>query len=645
LRTIAAALALLASAPALAEERITNFVSDVRVGVDGTLDVTETISLVSEGQEIQRGIQRDFPTRYRSGLGRRVVGFAVVSVARDGHPEPYRLMGMRNGERIRIGDADTLLPPGAHVFRIHYRTTRQISFYGDFDELYWNATGNGWTFPIEQVEARITLPRPVPFGKRAVYSGAQGSTAHDAEVVAEQPGRIVFRTTGRLEPAQGLTVAASWRKGIVAEPGAATRLGWALRDNGPLWLAIVGLIAILAYLARTVWRARRNPDRRPIVPLFAPPDNLSAAAVRFIWQMKFDDRVFSAAIVDVAVRGALRIVETPKRWGKPARSLEKTNGGSALPAAELRMVSELFKRSKTLALTRSNYEPLLDARAGLNEELDSAYGDGHFFSDDARRGFVGWPLFFGVVLLVALVLALEAAKTTSLITLGIGIPACWFVQRMLARGRATMPKEHGGRRLLSWMASGIVWMTLVFMGVALIAVGLVGGNPLPLLVTAIALPFVALAQSRLRAPTAAGWPMRDRIAGFRHYLSVAEEDRLEALNPPEKTAELFERYLSYAIALGVENRWAKRFTGVLAAAANSPSETSLGWYSGPTDPWTRPTDFAAVTGSSLSSTISSAATLPSSSSSSSGGGSSSSSGSSGGGSSGGGGGGGGGSGW
>ena len=66
------------------------------------------------------------------------------------------------------------------------------------------------------------------------------------------------------------------------------------------------------------------------------------------------------------------------------------------------------------------------------------------------------------------------------------------------------------------------------------------------------------------------------------YLGVAEEDRLNALNPPEKTPELFERFLPYAVALDVENRWAERFAGVLAAAGAGAAVGS--WYAG-NDNW------------------------------------------------------------
>jgi uncharacterized membrane protein len=148
-------------------------------------------------------------------------------------------------------------------------------------------------------------------------------------------------------------------------------------------------------------------------------------------------------------------------------------------------------------------------------------------------------------------------------------------------------------------------------------------------------PIVGLAFRWLQAPTVAGRKVMDQIEGFRMYLGVAEEDRLNALNPPEKTPELFERFLPYAVALDVENRWAERFAGVLAAAGAGAAVGS--WYAG-NDNWTSdPVAFADHLGGSLSQTIASASTPPGSSD---GGG-----GSSGGGSSGGGGGGGGGSGW
>src|SRR6266487_3226478 len=125
---------------------------------------------------------RDFPTVYNRADGSRVeVGFALKSVTRDGAPEDYASEKVANGVHIRIGNAARMLATGRHVYDIQYRTSRQIGFFKDFDELYWNVTGNGWTFPIELAEARIVLPQAVAFGKTGFFTGAQGATGRDAE--------------------------------------------------------------------------------------------------------------------------------------------------------------------------------------------------------------------------------------------------------------------------------------------------------------------------------------------------------------------------------------------------------------------------------------------------------------------------------
>lgn len=645
---VVALLVILASAPAaLAEEKITEFISDVRVQANGDLDVTETIRLESEGVAIQRGIQRDFPTRYRSfQAGLVEVGFTVISVTRNGHAEPFQLMPMANGQRVRIGSADTLIAPGPHTYQLRYRTTRQLAFFQTFDELYWNVTGTGWTFPIEQAEARITLPTAARFGKRAVYTGYQGETGQQALVASEQPGQIVFRTTRRLEANQGLTIAAAWPKGVVAEPPASTRLVWLLRALGPLVLAAAVVLGMLVYMLHGLWRARRDPDPRPVTPLFAPPEDLSAAALRRVWIGAFDDRVFTAAIVDTAVRGRLRIVEKPAKTGflpgRRDRSLEQTDGAATLPAAEQAMVSELFDDQGSLVLRKDNHEILIKARMALAQALEVTCGGDRYASNAPAKANRGWLVLGGLLLLVAFVSVLANAPRNLPLFLGVTAlsVSAELGRRRLARQRKGAAAVTGGQRMFSLLGTGLLIAMICLLCGVLLLFGISSGDPAPMLVALSAIPIVLFVKLYMHGPTAAGWELRSRIAGFRHYLSVAEEDRLERLNPPEKTAALFERYLPYAIALNVETRWAKRFAKVLAAAALDPTrDRGDDWYSGDRRAWSRPGAFAAAVGASLTSTIASAATSPSSSSSSS------SSGSSGSGSSGGGGGGGGGSGW
>ena len=205
------ALLIVVSAPAHADERILRFLSDVQVQKNSSLQVVETIDVLAEHNAINHGIYRDFPTRYRGRHGNQVrVGFTFEGATLDGMPVPASTEAARNGVRVKLGDPDKSIDIGEHRYVLRYRTTRQIGRFKDFDELYWNATGNGWMFPIDQAEARIRLPAAVSFGQRATYTGPQGSNASDAEVLSEASGDILFRTTRPLGPYEGLTIAVAF---------------------------------------------------------------------------------------------------------------------------------------------------------------------------------------------------------------------------------------------------------------------------------------------------------------------------------------------------------------------------------------------------------------------------------------------------
>ena len=83
--------------------------------------------------------------------------------------------------------------------------------------------------------------------------------------------------------------------------------------------------------------------------------------------------------------------------------------------------------------------------------------------------------------------------------------------------------------------------------------------PVVLIVTVI---INALFYLLLKAPTHAGRRLLDRVEGFRLFLDVAEKDEMNFRNPPEKTPELFEKFLPFALALDVEQRWMERFAGL-----------------------------------------------------------------------------------
>ncbi len=631
MRRIAIALLVVAAAaaPAQAVERILRFVSDVEVASNGDLAVTETIRVQAEGNQIRRGILRDFPTTYARPDGSRVVvGFDVTSVTRDGASEAWTTEGMANGVRVRIGRAEVTLSTGPHDYVIHYRTTRQIGFFADYDELYWNATGTGWTFAIDVAEARITLPQAVPFRQSAFYTGPQGARGQDAAIVEQRPGHIVFRTTRALPAGSGLTVAAAWAKGVVAEPTASQETGWWLQDHLPGVVAGAGLAAVLAFYAFAWFRFGRDPPRGTIIPLFGPPDGMSAAAVRFVEKMKFDARCFTAAIIDLGVNGHVKLTGDGKQT-----VIEHRDGGKPIGPPERDLEGKLFAGKPSLQLTQANYEPLGKAKDALKERLSETY-DGTMFADNFLWSGLGMGLSFLLLVGIVVLMVVTYGDPDRLAQLLIGMlaPVLPIIGGAFLI-RAGMRRDSLGALFIA--GGGVLVAVSVLCGLAVM--GASAGSPvdvLPGVAAYILAPLAFLGIHWLQAPTPAGRGIMDRIEGFRQYLGVAEEDRLNALTPREKTPELFERFLPYAIALEVENRWAKRFAGVLAAAGTGAAVST--WYAGNRDWRNDPVGFANHLGGALSHTIASASSPP---------GSSDSGGSGGGGSSGGGGGGGGGSGW
>jgi uncharacterized membrane protein YgcG len=623
-----AALALLWPAAAAAEERILHYRSDVLVQADGALDVTETIRVRSEGSRIDHGIYRDFPTRYTNRSGGQVrVGFEVLGVRRDGADEPWHKERQGNGVRVYAGDADTHVPPGEHVYAIRYRTTRQLGFFKEYDELYWNATGNGWLFPIDVAEARIRLPRPVPFGQRAFYTGPQDSTARDAEVVSELPGEIVFRTTAPLGPNEGLTVAVAWRKGVVAPPPppSASRL-W-LQDNGPPAAGALALLGVLAYYFHAWRRAGRDPKAGTMVPIFAPPDGLSAAAMRYITKMGADSRAFAAALVELGVGGHIRLTEEEGGFFRRDKTrIDRTSGRTVPAEPEASMLSRLFAGGDSILMEQTNHATFSGAKDALEAGLKRNY-EGRLFVRNRIWAVRGLVLMVGALAVPAAAVLLSAPDDYGGNDVLVAIAA--LLLPAVALGLYLLSRRSSGAAMAGKMLAALLGAIGLVAGVVTIGNAIEGivaygeiRRLIPLLVPLLALPVVLTAFSWMAAPTREGRAVLDRIAGFRHYLSVAEEERLETLHPPEKTPELFERYLPYAIALKVENDWASRFTSVLAAAAASGRTQTMGWYSGSSDPWNDPGGFADSVGGSLASTISSASAAPGSSGGSGGGGSS-----------------------
>ena len=385
---LALAFLLCVQGAALAEERIQSFTSNTTVNVDGSIDVTETIALDAEGNQIRHGIFRDIPTSYSNDKGIRTnVDFTVKSISRDGSDEPYSNEALPNGRRLRIGDKDVFISTGPHTYEISYHASRVLGFFESVDELYWNATGNGWKFPIDKAVAILHLPAAAKITQSAVYTGIQGANGKDFQVVKSAGNMFEVETTRALQPGEGLTFAVGWQKGIVAAPTATDKTLWFWRDNAGFFALLATLLGVVAYYFYAWAKVGRDPPKGTIVPLFAPPPTLGPAASRFIWKQKYDEKAFAASLVGLAVKGRLKIEDD----GGDFEITKLDAQGPALTQTETALFAAI--PSGKTALQNTNHVSITRMKNTLEKQLTSEYVGSAF-----KRN-MGW---FGVGALLSI---------------------------------------------------------------------------------------------------------------------------------------------------------------------------------------------------------------------------------------------------
>ncbi len=551
-RLALAALLAAAAVAASAEERIHRYDADIVVAADAGVTVTETIAVRAEGSRINRGIYRDLPTDYRDAFGNRVrIVPDVLDVERDGAPEPYHVERQGNGIRIYVGSRDVLLAPGDHVYSIRYRVDRVLGYFADHDELYWNVTGNGWAFPIDRAGATVRLPAGVDADDIRVeaYTGPVGAKGRDFRAAVDADGSVRIETTGVLRPGEGLTIAVSWPKGHVTAPTLTDDARFLLAQNLGLTTALAGALATFFYLFLAWRRTGVDPPPGVIFPHYEPPSGYSPASLRYVAEMGYDKRAFTAAVLNLAVKGFVDIDEDDGDY--TLRRTDKAIDGS-LAAGEDALLSRLFADEASVPLQNENHRAVRAAMQAHEKALKRDYYQRYFVSNSR--------------LLLPAVVILAGAGIGAAVTDRLTIAS---VLVLVAGGAVVV--------LFAWL---------------------------------------------LKAPTAHGRRLLDQLEGFRLYLDVAEKEDLDLRNPPQRTPELFEAYLPFALALDVEQPWAEQFADVFERLRReSGSSYRPHWYGGR---WngSDPAAMARAVGGSLNSAIASAATPPGSSSGSGGGGSS-----------------------
>lgn len=549
-------LSLLA-ASVWADERILDFNSDITVRMDGRMEVTETIKLRSDGTLIKQGLYRAIPVLYRDAYGNFIkIPLDVLTVTRDGESEPFHLESKDESLHIYVGSKGHLLVPGEYTYAITYRIDRQLGFFSDYDELYWNVTGNKWVFPIDSASATVRLPEGISADvvTAEAYTGPLGATEQNFQSNIDSRA-VSFETTRPLAKGEGLSIVVTWPKGVIQAPTSLQRLNWYVKDNHDTVAALVGLLVLSAYYL-VVWVAYgRDPKPGVVIPLYDPPVGYSPGAVRYIVRQGADNKTFSTALVSLVTKGYLLLVQKEQEYS--AIRTDKAIGEDIGPG-EKALLEQLYKKlpSKTVDFNQKNQVRIQAAMQANRIELQKHYDKIYFLNN--RHWLIPGILITLFVLGYSLIFS----------SLGTGILMLWLTVWTLGlvfifiRVLNAIRRFKSTKDLSSVLHAGLFFIVFLFFELGVIFIMLELSTVIQIVAFLLLLIINPIFYQLLKRPTLAGRRLFDKLEGLKLYLEVAEKDELQFKYSPEKTPELFERLFPYAMALDVEQRWADRFSAV-----------------------------------------------------------------------------------
>ncbi|MCO6461030.1 MAG: DUF2207 domain-containing protein [Saprospiraceae bacterium] len=585
-------------------ERILNFHSDIRVDSSGSVVITETIKVNVLNYEIRRGIYRNLPTSRNVNNQKIRIQYDILSISKNGLPEPYHVETENGNKVVYMGDEDVILNPGIYTYTIEYRTYNQVGFFDDYDEIYWNVTGTQWNFPVDTVSAQVVLPDGVRIRQISCYTGGYGQTTQNCTGQVLSSSKIEWKAYG-LQSNEGLTIAAGFSKGIVVQP---VIPGYLKASSVIKWL---GLILVIMWFGMSyVWYRKGIDFQSPaVIPQFEPPSGISPAGLGYLGSGGYKKSFISASIINAAIKGYIKINQSGgKGWfEKETYTLVRLREGvSELSSEEGKLLNGLLSSKGDEVTLDGQYDyGIASAVESYIKDIKDQFAK---VVDDGNNRQASY-LFFGILSLV------------------------YWISFFLIDMRYHYADEISSSIIIYFMFSFIalfiiilgyrksrwVWILAVLAAIFTVYSGFRFSEEISayfILKCFFALGVAGLAffSFAVRRPSVGLLKQQADIEGFKMYLGAAENNLIRFNNPPEMTPSLFERYLPYALVLGVDDIWGKKFDKMIR---DSSIEYDHNWYSG-TGAFSY--NFSNSLSSSLSSTINSSATQPSSSSSGSGGG-------------------------
>lgn len=413
---------------------IESFFSDINIRSDGVVLISENIK-VDFGTSQKHGIYRDIPYVYEDENGLRTyTDLDLQSVKQDGIESKYSENKNGNTLRIKIGDPNRTIS-GKHTYQISYAAKGVLRSFSNYDELYWNVTGNLWDVSINNASAVVHLPKN---GMLQIKCFKGYLTSTDSCKSSFNENQAFFEMSNQLFANEGLTIVSEYSKGMVpiifVTPP--KNLGDKLAQPSSLLVFLLTTffgILIVFWLwfknGRDYWfrtpsvldpsaqsEVKPLDGKETIVVEFEPPKKLRPAEIGVLLDEKADTKDVTATIIDLAVRGYLTITEIPKKWlfGSTDYSLKKTQKKEVdLLNYEQILFDRLFDGGESInvsSLKTEFYEDLKKVKTALYKNMTE------------KNLFVGNPesvrLRYVAYFIELLVLGIGALSIGLMLTLG-----------------------------------------------------------------------------------------------------------------------------------------------------------------------------------------------------------------------------------
>ncbi|HSX29248.1 MAG TPA: DUF2207 domain-containing protein [Candidatus Saccharimonadales bacterium] len=521
---VAALLVIARPLPASAQVSdftITKFSADytlTNTDRQGQLVVTENIDV--DFPHYNHGILRAIPNSYK----KHRLQISNIQVSSPSKTPSQSTTYQQNGNTVlKIGDPNRVIT-GRQQYTIRYTVRNVIGFYNDRDELYWDINGDQWGQPTEEVTLALHLPTGAVQGAepRCFAGGGYGSTLSQCHIM-QSNNVLSVRTRRPLQPYQTLSVIVDFKKGYFAPSTWYETLG----EYAWSTAALLAPIVILGGIAGRTWylKGRDEKGRGVIVPQYDAPDGLSPIEVGTLVDFKTDNKDITATIIGLAIKRFITIIETKQE-------------------------RKLLKDTTMYSLRLEN--PDITALSAYEQQLLHT-----LFSDFTKGSEVDVSA-----------LKYKFAATADKL-------------RKDVRSDLTTSGYFRGKLGFGWVGKRVLWAVLA-LGVVGIVFLFANQASTFMLGTLVGSVIAALFIFLMPARTAKGTAAREHILGLKLYLKTAEADRLKKLQAPDApyapaaepkhTVQLFEKLLPYAMALGVEGQWAKKFDDIY--------RTPPDWYSG-----------------------------------------------------------------